>query len=110
MIRAALRFQDSSLKFENKIDLGHVLSFLVLFAGMWINYGTFSNRLTACEVQGEKFSANIKDLSQVLTSSRETMLVMQQQNVDRDKYFQELMAAQNLREDRRMVHATAGTK
>jgi uncharacterized coiled-coil protein SlyX len=94
-----------SMQIDWKIDLGRIITFIVVVLGFAAQYGSLSTRLTAVELQAAKASVTNEALNVTLNSLRDTIIRVQTQMDEREKRFDAQTAAQNLREDRREVSA-----
>jgi uncharacterized membrane protein YjjP (DUF1212 family) len=92
------------VKIEYKIDLGHLITFILMFAGFLVQYGATSQRLSACESQGAKTAASIEQLTTTLNTLHDTIIQVQVQIDEREKRWAVELASAELQEGRRQVH------
>lgn len=84
-----------------KIDVGNLLTLLVLLLGLAAGYGSLSTRMGAVEVQAAKASQTNEQLNVTLMSLQTTIVRVQTQMDEREKRFDAGLATQNFKEDQR---------
>jgi uncharacterized coiled-coil protein SlyX len=84
-----------------KIDVGNLLTLLVLLLGLAAGYGSLSTRMGAVEVQAAKASQTNEQLNVTLMSLQTTIVRVQTQMDEREKRFDAGVANQNFKDDQR---------
>jgi hypothetical protein len=92
------------MEFNPKIDLGNVITFLVVAVGLAVQWGTNSTRLSAVEVQVQKGIETNQALNATLISLQIGIARTQAQMDEREKRFDAAVAAETFREDQRDLH------